>query len=184
MVLPGDIAFKIDGSDDGAAAVNHFSFFINAADIFVGQAESMTIFKQVADRHTGFGINVSVGLSVADELVLVIDNLSVQDIAADNYSVKVHNRGIFNRMSQRHSFVRFQETSFIDTAQNIIVIVHYLSGGRHGTDNIAVIVNDRRGFNRIAHIASVFGNSLSVQQRAPHDRFTVIANVAAGRYHA
>src|SRR5699024_5359006 len=46
MVLSGDIAFKIDGSDDGAAAVNHFSFFINAADIFVGQAESMTIFKQ------------------------------------------------------------------------------------------------------------------------------------------
>ncbi len=79
-------------------------------------------------RHSGFGIYIAVSLSIADKLILFINDLCIQNTAANHDTIEIHYRSVFYGMRQRSPFIGLQKTAFVDTSQNIIVIVQHLSG--------------------------------------------------------
>ena len=143
--------------------------------------ESKAVFEQLTDGYAGFGIDIVIGLHVADKLVGFVDDRTVKNRAADKDAVNIHNR-IKLRLSGDDFTVGIAQFSpLVNAAEQFAAISRYLSGRRYGSLNIAVEVYYTAGNYLITDDGTGFRNRLPVPEHAADKRFAIIADVPLRR---
>ena len=129
-------------TDNVAVGINHFAFFVDAADHVAVQIDYCAVGHYPADNVAVFVINIAHIHRFADHVTVIVNHRSVGQHAAGNVAVDVNHRTVGIDIADYVVVVVVNQFAVVGNADNVAFPVHRQTVFIHPADDIAVFVID------------------------------------------